>query len=196
MWNYAHNRRSTAGYTSEKTSGWICSRIAKDRCRRSGHGNTSPIPKTAPWLSKHVSLIQSGMCWRKRLIPADRITQVETLSTHDWINKSWTCSSYSSAWTQAPEISFSALYRRTRPLSSTIKHLCSCERDRFLHFEPCPGRSRVCSPARLLQPGQRLPAGSRAGLAPPGFPPWARGSDELEMAGQNPAQTSGWYLIQ
>lgn len=122
MWNYAHNSRSTAGYTSEKPSRWICSRITKDRFRRSGHGNTSPIPKIATCLSKHILLIKSGMSWRKRLILVDIIMQAETLSTHNWINKSWTCSSSSSAWTHTPQISFSALYRNTHTLSSAMAH--------------------------------------------------------------------------
>lgn len=113
MWNYAHNRRSTVDYTSEKTSGWSSSQITKDRCRRSGHGNISPIPKIATCLSKHVLLIKSGMHWRKRLILVDIIMQVETLSAHNWKNKSRTCSSNSSAWMHTPQISFAFLYRRT-----------------------------------------------------------------------------------
>lgn len=157
MWNYAHDRRSMAGYTSEKTSGWICSRITKDRCRRSGHGNTSPIPKIATRLSKHISLIKSGMRWRKRLILVDIIMQVETLSTHNWKNKSWTCSSNSSAWMHTPHINFSALYRHTHTLSSAIKHRSASTPKRKTDsstYSPAPAEADLaplcnsCSPAK------------------------------------------------
>lgn len=197
MWNYAHNSRSTAGYTSEKPSRWICSRITKDRFRRSGHGNTSPIPKIATCLSKHILLIKSGMSWRKRLILVDIIMQAETLSTHNWINKSWTCSSSSSAWTHTPQISFSAFleththfllrWRTEAPLLPRERRIPSLI---ALPLQK-PTRLPCATPAALPKP----PGGSGAGLAPPGFPPWAWGSNELEIAGQNPARTTECYLV-
>lgn len=166
MWNCAHNKRSTAGYTSEKTSGWIHSWITKDRCRRSGYRNTSPIPKIATCLSKHISLIKSGMSWRKRLILVDIIKQVETLSTHNWINKSWTCSSYFSAWMHTLQISSSALYRHTKTLPSAIERISASTPERKTDpftYSPALAEANMAPPA----------------LAPPGFLPWAWGSNEL-----------------
>lgn len=156
MWNYAHNRRSAVGYTSEKTSGWICSRITEDRCRRSGHGNTSPTSKIATRLSKHRPLIKSGMHWRKRLMLVDIITQAETLWTHNWKNKSWTCSSNSPAWTRTPQIGFAALYRHA---SARFLLRSSTE-------APLPPRGRRI-PSLSVLPSQkptRLPCATPAAL--------------------------------
>lgn len=172
MWNHAHNR-STAGYTSEETSGWICSWITQDRCRTSGNRNTSPIPKRDVCLSKHILLIKFGMNWRKRLIIVDIITQVETLSTHNWI-KVFNCSCYSSAWVLTAQTSFSAFCRHTLTHYSVTEHQSTSlggERTDSTTWSPSM-QKQTQLPCALLQICQRLVAGSRTGLAPPGFPSW------------------------
>lgn len=176
MWNYAHNR-STVGYTSEETSGWICSWITQDRCRTSGHRNTSPILQRAVCLSKHTLLITSGMSWRQRLIIVDIITQVETLSTHNWIKTILNLQQLLFCLSaHCPDQLFSPMQTHTHTLFCdwAPEHLCSGRKDRFPHLKSFY-QKQTQLPWALLQPCQRLMAGSRTGLAPPGFPPWAWG---------------------
>lgn len=136
MWNHAHNR-GTAGYTSEETSGWICSWITQDRCRTSGHRNTSPMPKRAVCLSKHILLIKSGMSWRKRLIIVDIITQVETLSTHNWIKVFNLQQLLFCLSAHCPDQLFSLLQTHTHNLFCdwAPEHFCWGRKDRFLHLK-------------------------------------------------------------
>lgn len=194
MWNHACNR-STAGYTSQETSGWICSWITQDRCKASGHRNTSPIPKRAVCLSKHILLIKSGMSWRKRLIIADIIAQVETLSTHNWIKVLNLQQPLFCLSAHCPDQLFSLLQTHTYTLFCdwAPEHLCWGRKGRFLLLNSFMQKQTELSCA-LLQPCQRLMAGSRTGLAPPGFPSRAWGSTELRIATQNPAKTTGCCL--
>lgn len=136
MWNHADNG-STAGYTAKETSGWICSWITQDRCRTSGHRNTSPMPKRAVCLSKHTLMIKSGVSWRKRLITVDIITQVETLSTHNWIKVLNLQQLLFCLSAHCPEQLFSPLHTHSLNLfcSWAPEHLCWGRKDRFLHLK-------------------------------------------------------------
>lgn len=165
MCSKANDRRNLVCYTSEKTSGWICSWITKDRCRRRGHGNISPIPKIATCLLKHISLIKAGGRWRKRLIVVDILKQVETLSTHNWVSKCWTRISDSSARMHAPQIS--SLQRHTHSCDQAQKHLYSWQKYGFFHLWSCPCRCWPASPVWLLQPCQRLLKGEQGRVCTP-----------------------------
>lgn len=193
MWNHAHNR-STAGCTSEETSGWICSWITQDRCRTSGHRNTSPTPKRAVCLSKHIFLIKSGMSRRKRLITVDIRTQVETLSAHNWIKVLNLQQSLFCLSAPCPAQLFSPL--QTHSHFFLWQHQGTSARGERTDSSPwSPSmQKQIELPCTLLKPCQRPRAGSGTGLAPPGFPSWVWGSAECKIATQNPAKTTGCYL--
>lgn len=75
-----------------------------------------------------------------------------------------------------PDQLFSPMQTHTHTLFCdwAPEHLCSGRKDRFPHLKSFY-QKQTQLPWALLQPCQRLMAGSRTGLAPPGFPPWAWG---------------------
>lgn len=192
MWNYAHNGRSVERFTSDKWMNFL------PNCQRQTQKKWSQ--KHKPRCKNSYSSLKTDKIWHA--LKKEVNTSRHNNASRNTLSSQLDTISLELAATTPPENilpkSAFQLFTDTHMLPSAIKHRSTSTAKRKTDSFTCTPALAEDDLAPLFyfsSPVKGSWGGSGVVLAPPGFPPWAQGSSELERASQNPDKTTECYLV-